>query len=97
MAFLDIKNVAIRGVSACIPKTIVENVSIYEERWGGYEQFLATTGIAKHRNSPKYICSSDLCLKAAEELLSCLKWEKETIDALIFVTQKPDYFSVPPT
>ena len=31
MAFLDIKNVAIRGVSACVPKTIVENVSFYED------------------------------------------------------------------
>lgn len=26
MAFLEIKNVAVRGISACVPKTIVENV-----------------------------------------------------------------------
>ena len=50
MAFLEIKNVALRGISASVPKNIVQNASFYEEQWGGYEQFLATTGIAKHRN-----------------------------------------------
>lgn len=97
MAFLDIKNVALRGISACVPKNIVENASFYEERWGGYEQFLATTGIAKHRNSPTEVCSSDLCVKAAEELLDALNWEKVSVDALVFVSQTPDYYNVPAT
>ena len=97
MAFLEIKNVALRGISACVPKNIVENASFYEKNWGGYEQFLSTTGIAKHRYSPVEICSSDLCVSAAEELLSSLGWEKETVDALVFVTQTPDFYNVPPT
>lgn len=97
MAFLEVKNVALRGISACVPKNVVENASFYEERWGGYEQFLATTGIAKHRNSPDEICASDLCVIAAEELLGSLGWEKETVDALVFVSQTPDYYNVPAT
>ena len=97
MAFLEIKKVAVRGISACVPKNIVENASIYEERWGGYEQFLATTGIAKHRNSPADVCSSDMCEKAAEKLLNSLEWEKDTVDALVLVSQTPDFYNVPPT
>ena len=97
MAFLEVNNVALRGISACVPKNIVENVSFYNERWGGYEQFLAATGIAKHRNSTSEICSSDLCAKAAEELFGALRWEKETVEALVFVTQTPDFYNVPAT
>ncbi len=97
MAFLEVNNVALRGISACVPRHIVDNASFYEERWGGYEQFLATTGISNHRNSPAEICSSDLCINAAEELIGSLGWEKETIDALIFVSQTPDFYNVPAT
>lgn len=97
MAFLEIKNVAVHGISACVPKNCIENASFYEERWGGYEQFLAATGIAKHRNSPADICSSDLCVRAADELLGSLGWEKDTVDALVFVSQTPDYYNVPAT
>lgn len=97
MAFIEVKNVALRGISACVPKNIVENVSFYNELWGGYEQFLAATGIAKHRKSTSEICSSDLCAKAAEVLLGALGWEKETVEALVFVTQTPDFYNVPAT
>lgn len=97
MAFLEIKDVAIRGISSCVPKNIVENASFYENNWGGYNQFLATTGIAKHRNSPSEVCSSDLCVKAAESLLGALVWEKESVEALVFVTQTPDFYNVPAT
>ncbi len=29
MAFFEIKNVAVRGISACVPKEIVSNAEIY--------------------------------------------------------------------
>jgi 3-oxoacyl-[acyl-carrier-protein] synthase-3 len=38
------------------------------------------------------ICSSDLCLAAANRVLNSLGWERESIGALIMVTQSPDYF-----
>lgn len=96
MAFLEISNVAVKGISACVPSHIVENEAIYA-KWGGYENFLHSTGIARHRNSTDDQCSSDLCLAAAEKLISELKWEKSEIEALVFVTQTPDYNYVPAT
>lgn len=91
MAFLEINNVAIRGVSASVPKNTIENKDIYRESWGEYSNFVETTGIERHRNSTKDICSSDLCVSAAESLIEKLGWEKDSIGAVVFVTQTPDY------
>lgn len=97
MAFIETKNVAVRGVSACVPRNVIDNSSIYDTKWGGYETFVGTTGIEKHRNTPKEICASDLCLAAAERLIDNLGWDKGDIDALVFVSQTPDYYNVPAT
>ena len=91
MAYIDINNVSIRGVSAAVPKNSIENKDIYQEGWGDYANFVETTGIERHHNAPKEICSSDLCVSAADVLINRLGWEKESIDALIFVSQTPDY------
>ncbi len=97
MAFLEIKNVAIKGLSACVPRNVVQNTDIYEKKWSGYEKFVGTTGITSHRNSPVEICSSDLCVEAAERLLSDLSWNKSEIEAIVFVSQTPDFYNVPAT
>lgn len=91
MAFLQIDNVAVKGVSAAVPFNTVENKNVYRDEWGSYEDFVSTTGIERHRNALSSICSSDLCLASAERLLTDLKWEKKSIDAIIFVSQTPDY------
>lgn len=95
MAFLKINNVKISGISACCPKYIEDNAEIYK-KWGNYESFFSTTGIAKRRVAPENICASDLCITAAEKLILELGWEKNSIDAVVFVTQTPDYI-VPST
>lgn len=91
MAYLEINNVAIRGISASVPRQQVENRDIYQQSWGDVEDFMGTTGIERHRNSTKDICSSDLCVSAAESLIEKLGWEKDSIGAVVFVTQTPDY------
>ena len=37
------------------------------------------------------MCTSDLCVAAAEALLDELKWNRDDITAVVFVTQTPDY------
>jgi 3-oxoacyl-[acyl-carrier-protein] synthase-3 len=91
MAFLEVKNVRIAGISACVPQEIEENrtlplFSSEEEA----EKFIASTGIERRHTSRKHL-TSDLCFFAAEKLISDLGWDKQDIDALIFVTQGPDY------
>lgn len=95
MAFLQVKNVKVCGISACCPRNIEDNAEIYS-KWGNYNDFFSTTGIAHRRIAPKNVCASDLCIVAAERLISELGWEKDSIDAVVFVTQTPDYI-VPAT
>lgn len=91
MAYLDIKNVKIKGVSACVPQNIQDNMNYdilsLEER----EKYIQTTGVRFRHVTDNETCTSDLCLKAAEKLIEDLKWEKDEIDALVFVSQTPDY------
>ena len=89
MAFLDIRNVSIVGVSACVPMGRQEISEIY--KWEGAENFGNSTGIKSRRVADSSTTSSDLCLKAAEHLIRDLGWDKTDIEILVFVTQTPDY------
>lgn len=91
MAFFTIKNVAIKGISACVPSNKENNVDLPFLSKDEIEKLIATTGIESRRVSTKKICTSDLCLTAAEQLIKDLNWNKNEIDVLIFVTQTPDY------
>ena len=90
MAFFKINNVRVCGMSACVPKQVEENADIYS-KWGDFSNFLGTTGIERRHIVPQEVCSSDLCIAAAEKLINELGWEKESIDAIVFVTQTADY------
>ena len=53
---------------------------------------VAMAGVATRRVVDSETRSTDLCLGAAEALLGKLDVDRETVDALILVTQTPDYF-----
>lgn len=92
MALLEVNNVVIKGVAACVPKNVGNNcgsvVFATDEEAG---KFIASTGIKQRRVVDEKTTTSDLCLIAAERLISELSWIKSEIDCLIFVTQPPDY------
>ncbi len=91
MAFLEIKNVRIAGIATGVPKHIEytkDNPKISSEY--NYEDFIKSTGVEQFRTDDNHT-TSDLCCAAAEKLISDLNWEKEEIDAVVFVTQGPDY------
>ena len=91
MAYLAYPTVNICGVSACVPRQIENNWSsslIPEEEKA---KLISSTGIVEKRVAPDGVCSSDLCLAAAEKLIAELGWAKDEIEALVFVSQTPDY------
>ncbi|MBQ8477785.1 MAG: ketoacyl-ACP synthase III [Succinivibrio sp.] len=90
MAFLEVKNVEIVGVSACVPKQKEDNSQIYH-KWGDYDSFIASTGIKSHRVAPSNITTCDLCYESAKKLIAELQWNNDEIEALIFVSQTHDY------
>jgi len=90
MAFLRINNVKISGLSVAVPSYEEEISDIYQ-KWGDYYSFINTTGIERRRRASNELCSSDLCVAAAEQLIQKIGWRREDIDALVFVSQTPDY------
>lgn len=93
MAFIDLKNVRIAGLSAGVPKNVEytkDNPNISSEY--NYEDFIKSTGI-RSRRIDENLTTSDLCCAAAEKLIEDLRWDKKDIEVIIFVTQGPDYIA----
>lgn len=95
MAFLAVKNVSIKGMVACVPPKVEENLDLPIYKPGEAEEVIKSTGIERRHVVSDGIIASDLCLKACEELISSLNWEKESINAICFVTETPDYINQP--
>lgn len=95
MAFLTIPNVSIKGMSACVPPKVEENKDIPFYTPEEAERVIKSTGIERRHVVTNGITASDLCLKAGEKLIEDLKWEKDSIDAIGYVTQMPDYINHP--
>lgn len=92
MSQIAINNVKIVGMSACVPKTVVDNET--SEIFSTSEEsakFIASTGIKRRHIVKHDQTSADLCYEATEKLIKELDWHKDEIDCLIFVTQTPDY------
>lgn len=96
MAFLKIPNVAIKGMSACVPPTVEENKDIPFYTPEEAQKMIESTGVErKHIVSQSGITASDLCLKACERLIDELGWERDSIDMICNVTQTSDYTNHP--
>lgn len=93
MAFLKITKVKIQGIAAAVPKDIKEIKDLPFFAPGEGEKVIALTKIERSRIAPKGMCCSDLCYVAAEELLKKLKWNRDEIEALIFVSLSRDYIA----
>jgi 3-oxoacyl-[acyl-carrier-protein] synthase-3 len=91
MAYLNIENIKISGMASCVPKQIDENRSspLFNDR--SIKIFVNTTRIERKRRAPDNICTSDLCVAAADRLISSLNWDRKDIAIIVFVTQTPDY------
>jgi len=92
MAFLSINNVRIAGFASGVPKNVVNNLDLkgYEDAKYSVDDFVRSTGVERRRRSDK-LTTSDLCFEASESLLADLDWNRKEIDAIVFVSQTPDY------
>lgn len=83
----------IAGIVTCVPSTIFDNTAnctTFPKE--DVRKVVAMAGISRRHIAGDSICSSDLCVEAARELIKRLEWSPESVDALIMVTQSPDYF-----
>lgn len=81
----------IAGVVACVPPRRVTN-DIFVDRFGdGVAEVTKMTGVEQRHWVEGGTTTSDLCEAAGARLLEGLGWAADTVDALIFVSQTPDY------
>lgn len=93
MAYSEIKNVDIKGISACVPDRIERNREFPLLSQEQIEKYIDQVGVVErhcaiHDGS---VCTSDLCYESAEKLLDELGWDRNEIGLLVFVSHSQDY------
>ena len=93
---VKIDNVNISGIATCVPERqvdIFDNKLIYGGNTKKLKKVVRSTGFHKRHilKENSNVTASDLCQKAAEELIAKTNTNKEDFAALIMLTQYPDY------
>lgn len=92
MAKITFHGVGIKAMSACVPPNIVYNKDlgylIPEEE---IEKTINNIGIEQRRIAADDVTASDLCYKAAQQLMADNGIAPESIDVLLFMSQTADY------
>jgi 3-oxoacyl-[acyl-carrier-protein] synthase-3 len=97
MANFNVENIALTGISVCVPKTKVINKENIIFDKSDLDKFSQSTGVFEFRVANKTQTTADLGYEAAVSLLDKIQIEKNDIDILIFVSQTPDYLNIPNT
>jgi 3-oxoacyl-[acyl-carrier-protein] synthase-3 len=89
---IAIENVTVAGISAVVPSKSVNNNDL-SEIYGVDEtkKIIKSIGVEKRHIVNQNQTASDLCFQSAISLLEKLNWDNESVDAVIFVSQTPDY------
>ncbi len=93
MAIDYIKNVKISAVCCTVPtdKLSAEDFYQYLDK-DSVDRFVKDAGVKqKFYSKNRKTITSDLCLEATEEIFKKKNIDKDSIDALIFITQSADY------
>ncbi len=92
MASIHFNGVGIKALCACVPRDVVYNKDlgylIPEEE---IEKVISNIGIIERRIAPDDVTASDLCYKAALQLMAENDIDPESIDLLLFMSQTQDY------
>ena len=90
MSYRKFTNIRLAGVSAAVPGNLKTNQEMYGDSHEA-KKIAGVVGIKSRYVSSNDVCTSDLCFEAADQLLDKLGWERDSVDALIFLSQTPDY------
>lgn len=87
-----IENVSICGIRTVVPDNQIDNLDCVSESLASHKlnKQIEITGIKKRCVLKEDQTALDLATAAAEKLLDDLKWEKDSIQLLVYVTQTPE-------
>jgi 3-oxoacyl-[acyl-carrier-protein] synthase-3 len=82
----------IAGIVSCVPSKELGN-AFFKESFGHekVDDVVKMIGVQTRRWTDARTSAADLCREAARHLLDKLGWEASTVDAVLFVSQTPDY------
>src|SRR5512141_3218280 len=93
MAKCTIPGVNIKGIVSAVPSRRFDNLADAKGfTEDAVRKVVGMAGVKSRHLAGDAICSSDLCQAAVGSLLEKLGWSRDSVDALIMVTQSPDYF-----
>lgn len=97
MAISIFNHVKITGIDYVVPSNICRDVDDYVHLFDNstkkLERAKKIIGYGKRYSVPEGVTTVDMCIQSAKYLMSKLNINKDTIDAVILVTQTPDYIS----
>lgn len=90
--FGQYNNIAIKAISTVVPESIIYNKD-YAEVLGEkrVKKHIEMTGVRERHIMSDVQKTSDLAVRAAEEVLNHTGYERDSIRVLIYVTQVPEY------
>lgn len=97
MANFKVKNIALTGISVCVPKKkrVNSENNLFEKE--DIQKFSQSTGVYEFRVANDNQTTADFGYEAASQLIQAMQIEKNQIDILVFVSQTPDYLNIPNT
>ncbi len=96
MALFSLQNVRVAGIAAAVPENTEHNADYAWITKKERDLLIKNIGVETRHVAPKGVTTADLCVPAAEKLISELQWDKNEIELLVFVSQSRDYL-VPTT
>lgn len=82
----------IAGVVSCLPNRLVTNhdfSGLLETK--DIDDVVKMIGVRERYWANEDTTTGDLCVRAAKELLDGLQWDPSSVDAVVFLSQTPDY------
>ena len=89
---MHVTHAAIAGLVSCLPQQIVPN-SFFTEKFdqNTINDVIKIIGVKNRHWCHADTSTVDLCNFAAHRLLQELDWSPDSVDAIIFVSQTPNY------
>ena len=82
----------VAGIVSCLPSQQLDNSHFHDTFGKGtVDDVTEMIGVQSRRRADTNTTTRDLCRTAGERLLAGLAWDPASVDALIFVSQTPDY------
>lgn len=94
MPDICLKNVKITAISTVVPRQelcLSDDKTLYDGNEKQLRRVMKSSGFDKRRVTDKNTTTADLCQKAAEVLFKEHAVNPKSINAVIFITQTPDY------